>query len=75
MKIEVESEALDSLKAMVQRLQTERDELLEALQKAQYDINWMLNNEQLLNGFVFDYIENTIAKCTKEPEVMATNER
>lgn len=31
MKIEVESEALDTLKAMAQRLQNERDELLGAL--------------------------------------------
>lgn len=42
-------------------------DLLEALQKAQQDINWMLNNKQFLNGEVFDYIDAAIAKATGKP--------
>lgn len=41
-------------------------ELLEALVKAQEDINWMLNTGQTLNGHCFDYIDATIAKATGE---------
>ncbi len=41
-------------------IRKQRDELLAALTKAREDINWMLNNEQFLNGFVFDYIDAAI---------------
>jgi len=42
------------------KLERQRDELLAALTKAREDINWMLNNEKFLNGFVFDYINAAI---------------
>ncbi len=38
-------------------------ELLEALEKAEQDINWMLNNQKFLNPEVFDYIEETLKKA------------
>jgi hypothetical protein len=41
-------------------------ELLEALEKAREDINWMLNSGNSLNGFVFDYIDAAIAKARGE---------
>lgn len=79
MKIEVESEALDTLKAMAQRLQEERDELLGALQE-------VLATERFSNRppetvmqahEKLDRIRKAairadaiIAKCTAEPKVM-----
>jgi len=36
------------------------EQLENALRKAQEDINWMLNSEQLLNAFVFDYIDEAL---------------
>ena len=41
-------------------------ELLAALTKARGDINWMLNNRQFLTPFVFDYIDQALAKVTPE---------
>lgn len=38
-------------------------ELYEALEQAQQDINWMLNNEKFLNPHVFDYLEKALAKA------------
>lgn len=43
------------------KLEHQRDELLAALAKAREDINWMINSEQQLNSFVFDYIDAAIA--------------
>lgn len=40
--------------------------LLAALQKVREDINWMINNEALLNDYVFDYIDNAIEQATGE---------
>lgn len=53
------SEALDTV-ADCSGLTNQRDELLAALTKAREDINWMINNEQFLNSFVFDYIDTAI---------------
>lgn len=36
--------------------------LEEALRRAQQDINWMLNSEKFLNGWVFDYIDEVLEK-------------
>jgi len=36
------------------------EELEDALRKAQEDIRWMLNSQQFLNGFVFDYIDKVL---------------
>lgn len=72
MKIEVESEALDSLKAMAQRLQDERDTLLEALSISQEileNIDPYEGQEDILAEAV-TMNRCLIAKCTKEPEVM-----
>ena len=37
--------------------------LLEAVEKAQEDINWMLNNQKFLNPHVFDYLDHAIARA------------
>lgn len=50
------------------RLHEVNVELLGALKKAQEDINWMLNSRQFLNRFVFNYIDESIAKATKGQE-------
>lgn len=42
-----------------------RDQMLEALVKAQEDINWMINSGQLLNRFVFDYLDTAIDTAMK----------
>lgn len=34
---------------------------LDALKKAREDINWMLNSQQFLSAFVFDYLDKAIA--------------
>jgi hypothetical protein len=34
------------------------------LKKAQQDVNWMTNSGKMLNRFVFDYIDEAIAKAT-----------
>lgn len=49
---------LPSVKIIVDRIA----ELEDALQKAREDINWMLNSQQLLNPFVFDYIDKVLDK-------------
>lgn len=40
--------------------------LVEALNKAQQDINWMLNNRQFLNQSAFDYIDAALAAVEGE---------
>lgn len=59
--VEVSESALESLKAMVVQLQSERDELLDSLR-------------DLLGDRVYEYqirkAKNTIAKCTAKPEVL-----
>lgn len=40
--------------------------LLEALEKAREDINWMLNSKQFLNSDVFNYIDTAIAAARGE---------
>lgn len=40
---------------------TEREKkLVEALKRVRGDINWMLNEQKFLNGFVFDYLDEAI---------------
>lgn len=41
-------------------LRAENERLREALRRAQQDINWMLNSEKFLNGWVFDYIDDAL---------------
>ena len=36
--------------------------LYKALEKAQEDINWMLNNQKFLNPEVFDYVDKALAE-------------
>jgi hypothetical protein len=60
MKIEVEASALDKIKAMCERLQQERDELLHAVievEDALEDGHWQ-ETKSALRGL--------IAKCTQE---------
>ena len=40
----------------------QNDELLKVLLKVQEDLNWMTNSNKLLNRFVFNYVDETIAK-------------
>lgn len=47
--------------AELKRRYEAHDALVKALEKAQEDINWMLNNRQFLNGHVFDYIDTALA--------------
>ena len=37
-------------------------EMLKVLLKVQEDVNWMTNSNKLLNRFVFNYVDETIAK-------------
>jgi hypothetical protein len=37
-------------------------EMLKVLLKVQEDLNWMTNSNKLLNRFVFNYVDETIAK-------------
>jgi len=47
---------IDKLEAEIIDLQ----ELEAALERAQHDINWMLNNRHFLSGYVFDYIDKAL---------------
>lgn len=47
------------------------DKLREALERAQQDINWILNSRQFLNGLVFDYIDEALAASKPEPQAQA----
>lgn len=44
-----------------ERIRKAAPALLEALEKAKEDINWMLNSKQFLNSDVFNYIDAAIA--------------
>lgn len=50
------------------RLFVAAPELYAALERAQQDINWMLNNGKLLDGGVFDYIETALASASRGGE-------
>lgn len=62
-QITIESEALDSLKAMAQQLQDERDELLRCLKRAidEYDscTDWKVDAKDI------------VKQCTAKPEILA----
>lgn len=69
MKVEVQSEALDTLKAMVETLQQERDELLEMAKKCRAEFAGLPRSL----GYDFDYMRDLdflIAKCTAKSEIM-----
>lgn len=42
------------------------DKLVDALKRANQDINWMLNNKKFLNPPVFDYIDAALAAVEGE---------
>lgn len=73
MKIEVESEALDTLKAMAQRLQQERDELLDTLKLMKFDIEQNIQYYDELSSYRLS--QRAIAKCTAEQPVSDWQER
>lgn len=64
---QITQQALDALGRAVQKdlneLRKDRDQLYEALIKAQEDINWMINNNQFLNPQQFEYIDKVLAKA------------
>lgn len=69
MKIEVESEALESLKAMAQRLQDDRDELLFAVKRARewhHGDAWRNGTEKERDAWEQhkNMLESIIAKCS-----------
>jgi hypothetical protein len=70
-RIEVEESALEAIKAMAQRLQDERDELLNCLQNLHATV-WgecpsLLNEDSGGNSSLDMQIIDIIAKCTAEP--------
>jgi hypothetical protein len=71
MKIEIEESALDSLKAMVQKLQDERDMLLKQMQNisAIQNQEWGSDYEEIDGARLI--ANNTIAACTETKQVMA----
>lgn len=66
MRIEVESEALDSLKAMAQRLQTERDDLLAFANEYLQAWDDGMGGDSYLRRIA----ESVVSKCTAKPEVL-----
>lgn len=48
--------------AVIAAARAERAELVAAIERAQQDTNWMLNNRQFLAPGVFDYLEAVLAK-------------
>ena len=43
----------------------ERDKALKVLERVRQDINWMLNNERLLNAFVFNYLHKFLEEAER----------
>lgn len=66
--VEVSESALESLKAMVEQLQSERDELLEALEYVM-----TAHGEQLSDAF--EKAQNAIAKCTQTQSICDWQEK
>lgn len=50
----------------IELLEQQNAALLEALEKAKEDINWMLNSRLFLNADVFNYIDVAIAAARGE---------
>lgn len=51
---------------MIVRAVNSHDAIVAALERAQQDINWMLNNRQFLNPDTFDYLDAALAQA-QEP--------
>lgn len=66
-RIEIEESALDSIKAMAQRLQEERDELLTELQEV---LVWAVTEKSALRPQEIKSIRAVIARCNSSPKVM-----
>lgn len=49
----------------IERRQAAIDALVAALERAQQDVNWMLNERKFLNAGVFDYIDAALALARK----------
>mgnify|MGYP000256458595 CR=1 FL=1 len=45
----------------------DHSDCLEALTKAEEDINWMINSGKMLNRWVFRYVDDAIAKARSKP--------
>lgn len=73
MKIEVEESALDKLKDMAQRLQSERAEaikLLDTLDECYCEVSDdMTREDRLRHRKVLISVREFLAKCTAEPKV------
>lgn len=69
--VEVSESALESLKAMVERLQSERDELLSVLSIA----NWYLSNGCQVGFPVKTKIKEIINKCTQTQSICDWKEK
>lgn len=67
--IQVEESALDSLKQMVEQLQSERNELLKVCVEVVKEYDNPDNGRYL--RWAVDSCRDAIAKCTAKPEVMA----
>ena len=70
MKILVEESALESLKAMVEQLQSERDELLDIVKKSRTFVAFAYSKKIVGADCVGYDIDAIIAKCTAKPEVL-----
>jgi hypothetical protein len=54
------------LQAQNDRLKEVNQMLVEALNKVSEDLNWMHNSKRLLNPFVFDYVDEALAKAGEQ---------
>ena len=52
--------------ALIVKAVNSHQALVDALNKAQEDINWMLNNARFLNPAVFDYIDKALKAAGEE---------
>lgn len=54
---------IETLRAQVAQLQGQAGAMRAALERARQDFNWMMNEQKLLNPFVFEYLDAALASA------------
>ena len=60
--------------ALIVKAVNSHQSLVDALNQAQGDINWMLNNGRFLNPYIFDYIDKALKNAGENTEIIGGTE-